>query len=240
MLTIRAKFTKGNDLIYIGHLDLIRVFKRAFLRADIPADYSQGFNPQPKLSFATALSLGVESDGEYMDLELTKEIDCDEFVNKVNEVLPHGIKLVKAKYIDGKHKIMSLIRWSSYIIELNLEDTIEEDIIRNSIKEILDRKEIIVIKEKKKDKRKDKRKVIKKEVDIRDLIKDIDLLLYEKNRIIIKTMLKTGSVGNLKPEIIVDLINEKEEINIMEDMTKIKRLELFIEDGGKIVPALRD
>lgn len=236
MLTIRAKFTKGNDLIYIGHLDLIRVFKRALLRADIPADYSQGFNPQPKLSFATALSLGVESDGEYMDLELTKEIDCDEFINKVNEVLPHGIKIVKAKYIDGKHKIMSLIRWSSYIIEINLKYTIEEDIIRNSIKEILDRKEIIVIKEKKKD----KRKVIRKEVDIRDLIKDIDLLLYENNRIIIKTMLKTGSVGNLKPEIIVDLINEKEEINIIEDMTKIKRLELFIEDGGKIIPALRD
>ena len=66
----RARVTKDEPLRYISHLDYASLMQRAVRRAKIPAAYSEGFNPHMKLSFASALSVGVTSDAEYMDLEL--------------------------------------------------------------------------------------------------------------------------------------------------------------------------
>ena len=229
MATIRAKFIKGDFLKYIGHLDLMRLLKRAFQRANIEVKYSQGFNPQPKLAFAMALALGVSSKGEYFDLELENEIDPNEFINKLNEVLPKGIKIIDAKYVDDNQGIMAQIQWSSYIIQMFSTEKVSDETINKKIKSILDKNEIIIMKEKKKGKR-----IIKKDVNIRNLIKSIDLMMINEDEIIIKTMLKTGSYGNLKPDVIVDLLVD-EGLNIDSDITNIERLELFIEKDGNII-----
>jgi len=102
----------------------MRLFQRAFRRAGIPVKYSEGFNPHPKLSFATALTLGVSSEGEYMDVELDSHIELQEFIESLNNVLPEGIRVLKAEYIENKDSIMSLIRWSSYVIEMPLTEDI--------------------------------------------------------------------------------------------------------------------
>ncbi|MTI68759.1 MAG: DUF2344 domain-containing protein [Firmicutes bacterium] len=229
MKTLRVKFKKCNELKYISHLDLMRLFQRAFRRANIPVKYSEGYNPHPKFSFATALAVGVSSDGEYMDVELIKDINPDVFIDKMNQVLPEGIKILKAKYTNSKKSLMALLRWSTYVIELNFESITKEK-MQSIIDDILSKEEILITKTKKK-----RKKVITREVDIRPNIKDISILILKENKAIIKTTLRTGSAGNLKPEVLVEQIKNKENVELIDDETKIQRLDLFIEKNGEIV-----
>ena len=86
MIIARIKFSKGEEVKYISHLDLQRAFQRALRRAEIDIAYSKGFNPHPKVSFATALSVGMTSDGEYVDVELNNWQNGKELTKKLNGV----------------------------------------------------------------------------------------------------------------------------------------------------------
>ena len=68
------KFSKGEGIKFISHLDLMRTIQRIIRRSGVPIEYSKGFNPHMALSLAQPLSVGVYSDGEYMDIVLTEEI----------------------------------------------------------------------------------------------------------------------------------------------------------------------
>lgn len=229
MTTMRVKFIKGEELKYISHLDLMRLFQRSFRKANVPIKYSEGFNPHPKFSLATALPLGVSSQGEYMDVEVEGDISTGEFVEKTNQVLPLGIKILKAEVVEGKESIMSLIRWSNYIIEASMEELMETDEIKEEIEKLLRLESIIITKEKKKGK-----KVTTREEDIRERIKEIQLLVHDDKKIVLKTTLMTGSKGNLKPEKLIDIFHEHTNIKLDLDTIKIQRLELFVEQEGVI------
>jgi len=229
MTTMRVKFAKGEELKYISHLDLMRLFQRSFRRANIPVRYSEGFNPHPKFSLATALPLGVSSEGEYMDVEVDGSISTEEFIQKTNQVLPLGIKVLKGEIVEGKESIMSLIRWSNYIIEASLMNSMETDEIKEEIEKLLSLESIIITKEKKKGK-----KVTTREEDIRDRIKELQLLINDDKKIVLKTTLMTGSQGNLKPEKLIDIFHEHTNIKLDLDTIKIQRLDLFVEQEGVI------
>jgi len=224
MLKLRVKFKKYSLIRYISHLDLMRLFQRAFRRANIPVEYSKGFNPQPKFSFATALALGLTSDGEYMDIELQEEIAPEKFMKDMNDVLPEGVEILEAHYTDDKKSLMSIIKSSSYIIELMQLENSSEKSIYETIDNFKRKKEIYITKIKKK-----KGRITKKEVDIRKNIYELDIILYESDRIILKTLLKTGSDGNLKPELLIKALI-KEGLQVDEVDYNIHRLELFTED----------
>lgn len=230
MIKIRGKFSKENDMKFIGHLDLMRLFQRAFRRADIPVKYSEGYNPQPKISLATALPLGVVSQGEYFDLELEEEMSLELFISKMNEALPKSLKLLKAQYTDDKKSIMSLISWSSYVVRIEFSKTFSEEQIHNEIEDFLERKEILVTKVKKK-----KGKTKKTEVNIREFIKVLNIFDISNDHAILKILLKTGSNGNLKPEDLVSALIVYSDLEIKVEKTKIQRLELFIEENNEIV-----
>jgi radical SAM-linked protein len=233
MKKLRAKFKKEGDLIYISHLDLMRMFQRAFRRADIPVKYSEGFNPHPRFSLATALGIGISSSGEYMDIELDSYISADEFINRMNRVLPKGAEILKASYIQDKDSLMSLVCWSSYALKFTVSNSLIKDEIEREIENFLNRKEILMVKTKKK-----RNKIINKEINVRDFIKDMILLMYEDNRGVLRTTLKTGSKGNLKPSDLIKLLNDFTSLNIIDDSIKIHRLELFIEKDGRIITPL--
>lgn len=72
MIKYRLKITKGEPIRYISHLDFAALMQRAICRSHLPAAYSEGFNPHMKIAFASALSVGITSTCEYMDLELKK------------------------------------------------------------------------------------------------------------------------------------------------------------------------
>ena len=73
-MRLAVVFTKEAPVRFVSHLDLQRLFQRAFRRAKLPLAYSQGFNPHPLVAFATALSVGFTSEGEYLDLTLTEDV----------------------------------------------------------------------------------------------------------------------------------------------------------------------
>lgn len=91
---LRARFEKTGKAVYISHLDLMRLFQRAFKRAGLPLTHTQGYNPRPSVSIALPLSLGVESHCELLDFELEGEtVENDEIVRRLNEALVEGVRV---------------------------------------------------------------------------------------------------------------------------------------------------
>lgn len=99
MFKYRAELTKGEEIRYISHLDYAGLMEKAIRRAKLPAAYSEGFNPHMKIAFASALAVGVTSDAEYMDFELTKQLCQPEVFDRLKNSLPPGVKLLKIKPI---------------------------------------------------------------------------------------------------------------------------------------------
>lgn len=94
-LKIRVKFEKTGVVRFIGHLDIMRYFQKAMRRCAMPIKYSEGFSPYQIMSFGAPLSLGMESIGEYMDIEVDEEkmqgIHSQEAIDKLNSVMCPGI-----------------------------------------------------------------------------------------------------------------------------------------------------
>ena len=91
----RLVFEKTGNAVWISHLDLMRLFQRAFKRAGLPLTHTQGFNPRPSVSIALPLSVGVESHCELLDFELYgEEVPYDEIRQRLNEVLVDGVKIL--------------------------------------------------------------------------------------------------------------------------------------------------
>ncbi len=121
----RARVTKDEPLRYISHLDYAALMQRAIRRAKLPAAYSEGFNPHMKLSFASALSVGVTSEAEYMDLELTGPVDEDELAGRLRAALPNGVRLLGLCVTEGKPKaLMAIVDEAAYEITVPLSGSV--------------------------------------------------------------------------------------------------------------------
>lgn len=103
----RALFEKRGNALYISHLDLMRVFQRAFKRAGLPLTHTKGFNPRPSVSIALPLSLGVESGCELLDFELEGQtVSNEEICRLLNESLIDGVRVLSV--YDDMRKIKEL------------------------------------------------------------------------------------------------------------------------------------
>ena len=133
----RVRYEKSGYSKYLSHLDLIRIFARAARRANVPLVYTQGFNPHPKMSFGPSLSLGVTSEAEYLDMDITAPFKGD-VTAAFNPFLPEGLRLISARRINEKIQTLNqIINAAEYEVDLGKE-TLAEKII----KETLERKEI--------------------------------------------------------------------------------------------------
>ena len=114
---LRVWFGKVGDMALVGHLDLIRLFDRVVRRADLPISFTGGFHPNPRISLANALPLGVTSTGEIADFELTESIDVESFRSKLAAKLPENIPIYKVESIDLKAPSASqLLEAAEYVI----------------------------------------------------------------------------------------------------------------------------
>lgn len=229
MKEYRLKFTKKEDMIYISHLDLMRLWQRVFRRTGIAVKHTEGFNPQPRIAFATALALGTESDAEYMDVELEESIDINSLIERLNENLPEGIEVLKGQVRTDKASIMSLIEWGTYEVQIKLLEKVSKEKAEEEIEKFMSLDEVIDIREKKK-----KKKVTLREVNIRDLIKELKLIDVDEKYIKLFMYLKTGSNGNLKPEVVVNKLSEYTDLNIETEFPMVYRKELLVERDGNI------
>lgn len=98
----RLLFEKTGSAVWMSHLDLMRLFQRAFKRACLPLKHTQGFNPRPSVSIALPLSVGVESVCELLDFDLDGvSVPCDEITERLNRSLVDGVVVYKT-YEDGR------------------------------------------------------------------------------------------------------------------------------------------
>ena len=103
----RILFEKKGNSVWISHLDLMRLFQRAFKRAGLPLTHTQGFNPRPSVSIALPLSVGVESNCELLDFDLDGDKVANRIVRgKLNDYLLPGIRVIKV--YDNGQKIKNL------------------------------------------------------------------------------------------------------------------------------------
>ena len=88
----RIKFRKYGSLRFIGHLDVMRYFQKVMRRSEIPIAFTGGYSPHMIMSFAQPLGVGVTSDGEYLDIQLTAPVASERAVAKMNAVMAEGIE----------------------------------------------------------------------------------------------------------------------------------------------------
>lgn len=112
----RALFEKTGNAVYISHLDLMRLFQRAFKRAGLPLTHTQGYNPRPSVSIALPLSVGVESRCELLDFELEGDgVSCEEMKERLNGALVDGVRVLSIYNSGDKIKNLALLDCAVYL-----------------------------------------------------------------------------------------------------------------------------
>ncbi len=99
---LRLIYSKTGDARYIGHLDLARFWERVFRRVDLPLAYSHGYNPQPRIQFASALPVGIAGEQELLDLWLTRKVNPVEWLPAIARNLPPGFAILDLKEVHLK------------------------------------------------------------------------------------------------------------------------------------------
>ncbi len=220
----RVKFTKGEEVKFIGHLDIMRLFQRAIKRAKLPVAYSQGFNPHQLLSFANPLTLGTTSEGEYGDFEMAERIEPSIVKNELNKTLPKGVKVLDSVLITKKtDSAMASIDGAKYIVYPDKK--LSQIALDEEIKKYLAQKEILVMKKTKKN---------EKITDIREDIFDIkDISEGEQTKLYL--YLAAGSRRNLKPEPVLESFYQFLGLDFNKYSIKYHRLDLMRTEGQNLV-----
>ena len=213
----RIKFRKYGVMKFIGHLDVMRFFQKAMRRANIPIAFTGGFSPHMIMSFANPLGVGVTSDAEYFDIELTEDVDMDSCVNRLNEVMVEGIEIVNMVPVssDKKKTGMSIVAAADYL------SYAKESVFPKDWKErasgFLSQPQIPVVKATKKS---------EKEVDIKPMIYQ-----FEVQGDAIFMRLATGSVENVKPELVMQAFGRFLGLNPEKVRFVHHRLEVYADMG---------
>lgn len=217
---VRIKFSKGQDLIYISHLDLVRTLTRAIIRARIPVKYTEGYNPIPKLVFATPLSVGCSSECEFLDIKIDREMSFVDIYTSLTKQLPEGMKVLDV--YEPTSKFTDAV-YSSY--EIVISDTSLSAESASIIIEKFASSELIITK---------RSKSGDKQVNIMPYIKDIRIV-FSDGKLIVNSTLSVSSADYLNPEYIVNIIYDTLSLskdNYFEGCEyTITRKELFLFDA---------
>lgn len=143
---LRLLFEKKGNAVWISHLDLMRLFQRAFKRAGLPLIHTQGFNPRPSVSIALPLSVGVESACELLDFDLDGvSVSCEEIRCRLNQALVDGIKVLEV--YSGGQKIRD-IAFLKCNVFMEYDNIIAENAVAK-IQDLFSREEVLVCKKSK-------------------------------------------------------------------------------------------
>jgi len=160
---LRIKYSKSEEVRFTSHLDVTRIFERAFRRAGIKLVYSQGFHPHPKMSFGPPLSLGYTSSAEYVDLEINAAYTGN-LQDGLNPALPEGLRIIRVQKTENPgDSLVSLINAFLYEVDLG-EESVDTPSFDKALRELLHSERIEVS-------RRVKGKI--KTVDIRPYIESI-------------------------------------------------------------------
>ena len=216
-MQIRAKFYKVGSLQYISHLDLVRTMTRSLIRADVPAWYSQGFNPRLKITFSLPLSIGTQSECEFFDIRLTEDMPLDEIRRRVNETLTDEMQIIDVYQSDKK---FSDIAWADYEIKMTspkLSQTVASKM------EGLYSSPLSLMKHSKSG---------DKIVDISPFI-NLKSCVYQDGTITVRALLSADSTNYLNPEYLIKALDQELGITFDDPFSEyytIIRKEVYLDD----------
>jgi len=205
-MRVRITFSKTGALKYIGHLDLNTIWERAVRRAGLPLAYTQGFHPQPKMNFASALPLGFSSRCEVMDMYLNEDIDLTSLPEKIQKVVPSGLGILKVESADEHAPALQ-----TQIVSAEYEVTLTESINGSESKRKMD--ELMASQSLPRQRR-------GKSYDLRPLIEKIELI--SENKILMRLSAREGATG--RPEEVLDVLG------IMMENAHVERTALIIKN----------
>lgn len=141
MQRLRLKFGRGEELKFLSHLDLMRLWERALRRAGLPLAYSEGFTPHPRISLAAPLSVGVTSQAELMDVFLSRWVSPHSLVAQAKRQLPDGLDLLEAWPVGlNVPSLQSQVRFAEYKVEVDTGEGTQE--VQAAIRSLLSVKEL--------------------------------------------------------------------------------------------------
>ncbi|MGN1166772.1 MAG: TIGR03936 family radical SAM-associated protein [Lachnospiraceae bacterium] len=226
----RIKFRKFGVMKFIGHLDIMRYFQKVMRRAEIPIAFTGGFSPHMIMSFAQPLGVGVTSDGEYFDIELTEPISSEKAIRQMNATMAEGIEVVSFVEIsdDKKASGMTITAAADYRVTL-LESVKTSERIKKipedwkkKANDFMNQPQIMVMK---------KTKRSEKEVDIKPMIYNMEV-----NEDHIYLFLATGSEQNLKPDLVMEAFLNYAGKNAEDNPMHYHRIDVYAKDKDKLVP----
>lgn len=218
-MKVRIKFRKYGALRFIGHLDVMRFFQKVMRRADIPIAFTGGYSPHMIMSFASPLGIGVTSDGEYFDIELTEAINSEEAVRRMNAEMVEGIEVVSFRQIAEEKKMtgMAIVAAADYLVSLK-EGEMPAD-LEKQCDRFMALQEILIVKQTKRS---------EKEVNIRPMIYQMEV---RSDGIYMK--LAAGSAENLKPELVMTAFLRSAGIDEETVQFSFHRLEMYADTGSE-------
>ncbi len=182
----RLTYTKLDRARYLSHLEVIKVFLRAFKRSGIHLAYSHGFHPMPKISFLSALPVGTESMCETADITILNPISIHSLKDRINRELPEGISVTSATGLPSGRKKPTLIS-VHYLINIEGEDLLTQ---KDRLKRFNDADTWLAEKQTKKR---------KKEIDIKRQVQSINIVSKNQAELVLRHSHEAG----LKPDEII-------------------------------------
>lgn len=224
---IRFKFRKVGNLQFISHLDLQKAMAKVLVRAKAPLWYSKGFNPHAKLIFALPLSVGAQSECEYLDVRVERAIPPLELMEHINAELTDELRFLDAYYPETA---LEDIYWAEYDFEIKTFGADEN--MAQEIEKLLTAEQVVILK-----KAKDKYKnIFFKEVDIAPYIRDVKVN-FDGECIKINAKLSASinqTHPHINPENIVTMLKDKLGIlsgDITREQYDIIRTRIYFEDS---------
>lgn len=190
---VRVRFHKRGALQYIAHLDLVRTVTKAVKRAGIPVRYSEGFNPHPRISFATAMSIGLESDYEFLDIRIDKPVDPARVKEAFNAAMPEECQADEVYFPTTK---FTDIRYSSYHAEIRTAGV--TDALAERCNAALHGTVVVFKRSKSGD----------KDTDVSACIKEVSVRA-EDGKLILDATLTADNASFLNPEYLITFLKEK-------------------------------
>lgn len=192
------QFGKCERLRFISHLDLQRFFQRALSRTGLPIAYSQGFNPHPVMSFASALAVGWTSEYEVLDIKLACPMGRGRTEEAMRSALPEDLPVLNVRLVDDRFPAsMALVTHADYQISF-LTDGANE--LYNAVPEFLKREEVLGIR---------KTKSGEREINVRALAMQV-----EPRGDHLFARLKLSERDTLKPDVLVTALSGIAEIPV--------------------------
>jgi len=140
---ILLAFSKSEEIKWIGHLDMIRVFERAVRVSGVDAVYTQGFNPRVRMSIVSALPLGATADADLFVMSIAEPFDLADVTRRLNASLPPGIRITEAARLP-LHSKGPVVTASEFVLTFALGGPVSAASLESAISEMLSRSEIIV------------------------------------------------------------------------------------------------